>query len=51
MDSRLSTPRIREVWADNLDEEMSIIRRAIDQYPFVAMVRPLPAFPCQPRAR
>ena len=32
------TSRIREVWADNLAEEMSYIRAAIDDYPFVAMV-------------
>ena len=33
------TSRIREVWAENLAEEMSYIRAAIDEYPFVAMVR------------
>lgn len=30
--------RIREVWADNLEDEMSRIRALIDDYPFVAMV-------------
>lgn len=35
-----SVERIREVWADNLAEEMSYIRSAIDDYPFVAMVNP-----------
>lgn len=34
----MASPRIREVWAENLDEEMTYIRAAIDQYPFVAMV-------------
>lgn len=34
------TSRIREVWAENLAEEMSYIRAAIDEYPFVAMVSP-----------
>ena len=35
--------RIKEVWANNLDEEMSYLRAAIEKYPFVAMVRlPLP---------
>jgi len=32
------TNRIKEVWAENLEEEMSYIRAAIDKYPFVAMV-------------
>ena len=32
------TNRIKEVWAENLEEEMSYLRAAIDKYPFVAMV-------------
>jgi len=32
--------RIREVWAENLEEEMAYIRHAIQDYPFVAMVSP-----------
>ena len=32
------TSRIREVWADNFDQEMSALRTAIDRYPYVAMV-------------
>ena len=30
--------RIREVWANNLAQEMDIIRNLIDKYPFVSMV-------------
>jgi CCR4-NOT transcription complex subunit 7/8 len=36
---------IREVWAENLEEEMSYIRAAVEHYPFVAMVCPLPSSP------
>lgn len=28
---------IREVWADNLDEEMAIIRDIVDEFPYLAM--------------
>ena len=42
------TSRIREVWAENLAEEMAYIRAAIDEYPFVAMVRPLPSYSTLP---
>ena len=27
----------REVWGDNLDEELAIIRDLVDDYPWVAM--------------
>lgn len=41
--------RIREVWANNLEEEMSYLRAAIEKYPFVAMVRPALSYPpCTP---
>ncbi|NP_001312482.1 probable CCR4-associated factor 1 homolog 11 [Nicotiana tabacum] len=29
--------KIREVWSDNLDSEFELIRKAIDQYPFISM--------------
>lgn len=37
----MSTPKqqIREVWANNLETEMEIIRELLPKYPFVAMVR------------
>lgn len=31
--------RIREVWSNNLAQEMSTIRTLVDRYPFVSMVR------------
>jgi hypothetical protein len=30
--------RIREVWANNLDEEMSTLRALVERYPFISMV-------------
>jgi hypothetical protein len=32
-------PEIREVWADNLEEEMAHIRDVVEDYPYIAMVR------------
>jgi CCR4-NOT transcription complex subunit 7/8 len=34
------TVEIRDVWASNLEEEMAIIRRIVEKYPYVAMVCP-----------
>jgi len=30
----------RDVWANNLEDEMRVLRRLIDDFPFVSMVRP-----------
>ena len=30
---------IREVWAENLEEEMSHLRDLVEEYPYLAMVR------------
>lgn len=30
---------IKEVWAENLEEEMAILRDRVEQYPFLAMVQ------------
>ena len=32
------TVEIRDVWAENLEEEMENIREVIQKYPYVAMV-------------
>ena len=32
------SPRIREVFRDNLAEEMALIRELIDRYPYISMV-------------
>ena len=33
------TIEIRDVWADNLDESMALIRDLVETHPYVAMVR------------
>jgi hypothetical protein len=33
-------PEIREVWAENLEEEMAHIRDIVEDYPYIAMVPP-----------
>lgn len=36
--SKGQASRIREVWKNNLAEEMAILRSLIDRYPYVSMV-------------
>lgn len=36
---RQSDYGIHEVWADNLEAEFAALRAAVDQYPFISMVR------------
>merc|ERR1711939_421342 len=40
--------RIKEVWANNLEEEMSYLRAAIEKYPFVAMDTEFPGVVARP---
>ena len=42
------TLRVREVWRDNLDDEMDIIRGIVDEYPFVAMDTEFPGVVARP---
>lgn len=40
--------RVREVWEDNLDEEMKLIREIVDDYPFLAMDTEFPGVVARP---
>jgi hypothetical protein len=42
------TLRVREVWADNLAEEIGIIRDIVEDYPYVAMDTEFPGVVARP---
>lgn len=42
------TLRVREVWQDNLEEELGLIRDVVDQYPFCAMDTEFPGVVARP---
>lgn len=51
MRSQSNKGRIREVWKNNLHEEMAVLRDLVDKYPYIAMVNsslrlPVLGLPC-----
>lgn len=42
------TLRVREVWDDNLAEEIAIIRNIVEEYPYVAMDTEFPGVVARP---
>ncbi len=40
--------RVREVWQDNLDEELEVIRSIVDDYPYIAMDTEFPGVVARP---
>lgn len=42
------TLRVREVWAENLGEEIGIIRNIVEEYPYVAMDTEFPGVVARP---